>query len=144
MPLLQNKSDLPGVDADILQPDAITLPEASYGASLQQDLVRRTTLFNEGATFEERRHRLEGLVRSIWFARTDRAFALRLSRFLQLMAQNPALRTGFQANFDCMIGEMHSVTLFAAAGVPHASSRPHLGEPAAHRAAGTSVGSSPR
>ncbi len=118
MPLLQNKSELTSVEPEMSQSKAVTVPEAAFGANVQQELQRRTTIFIEGKTFEERRHRLESLVHYIWNARTDRAFALKLSRFLRLMSQDTALRTGFQANFDCMIGEMHSVTLFASAGVP--------------------------
>jgi site-specific recombinase len=118
MPLLPNQSETPGVEPGMLQAGEVTAPEAAYGLNLQHELQRRTTLFVEAKTFEERRHRLESLVHYIWNARTNRAFALKLSRFLQIVAHDAALRSGFQANFDCMIGEMHSVTLFASAGVP--------------------------
>ena len=118
MPLLQNKSGLSGVEPESARARAVTVSEAAYGANLQQELQRRTTSFIAATTFEERRHRLESLVHYIWNARTDRAFGLKLSRFLQLASADAELRAGFQASFDCMISEMHSVTLFASAGVP--------------------------
>lgn len=118
MPLLHNQSELPAVEPGTPPAGEVTVSEATYGVNLQHELQRRTAFFVEAKTFEERRHRLESLVHYIWNARTNRAFGLKLSRFLQLVAQDAALRSGFQANFDCMIGEMHSVTLFASAGVP--------------------------
>ncbi len=114
MTLLQNKSEESAVPPGA----TVTVPEAAYGAALQQEILRRTTFFVEAQTFEERRHGLEVLVHYIWNARTERLFVLRLSRFQQMLAHDPALRTGFQTSFDRMISEMHSVTLFASAGVP--------------------------
>ncbi len=87
-------------------------------ASLTETLLRHTTRFAEATTFAERRRLLEVLVGSIWNARTDRQFALKLTRWIDLLELNDALRMQFQHCFDSMIGEMHSVTLFASAGVP--------------------------
>jgi site-specific recombinase len=116
MPLLLKKSEL--VDALVEAKTAGAPSDSALGAELQRQLERRTTLFVEAASFEERRHRLEGLVRYIWNARTERSFSLKLTRWLQLLAQDGGMRERFQTSFDRMIGEMHSVTLFASAGVP--------------------------
>jgi site-specific recombinase len=94
---------------------ALDLPETE---SQNEELRRRTLHFVEASSFEERRHRLEILVRYIWNARTDRAFSVRLTRWLRLLSKDDPLRVGFEESFDRMIGAMHSVTLFASAGVP--------------------------
>jgi site-specific recombinase len=120
MPTLLRKPDLPeappGLPAEARSIRAAS--DSAYGAELRMELQRRTALFVEANTFEERRHRFENLVRYIWNARTERAFLLKLTRWLELLSEDEPLREGFQKSFDRMIGEMHSVTLFASAGVP--------------------------
>ncbi len=93
-------------------------PESRGGAGLTRSLRNHTSRFAEATSFETRRRYFESLVHSIWAARTERQFALKLTRWLHLMDRDATLRTGFQCSFDAMIAEMHSVTLFASAGVP--------------------------
>ena len=112
-------STQPGEDASTATPLPLNvLAEVAVGESVVQSLRSHTVRFAESTTFEDRRRRFESLINFIWNARTDRQFALKLMRWLRLLEEETALRAGFQESFDGMIGEMHSVTLFAAAGVP--------------------------
>jgi len=116
VPSGQNNASGPG---KVPSPEMDLKPEdAAPGSVLQRELRRRTALFIEAHTFAERRQRLESLVHSIWDTRGDRNFSLKLTRWLRLVERDSRLRLGFQQSFDTLIREMHSVTLFASAGVP--------------------------
>jgi site-specific recombinase len=110
MPLLQDKT---GIRESQLQTHGF-----HAGAAQRADLRRRTLSFVNAATFEQRRRCLEDLVHYVWNARSDRLFTLKLTWWLDMMREDAEVREGFEASFDAMIGEMHSVTLFASAGVP--------------------------
>ena len=108
-------------DADaspVLTIPAVIAVDNATGATLLHGLRNHTVRFTEATSFEDRRRYFESLIHAIWNARTDRQFALKLTRWLGLLEQETELRTAFQNTFDSMISEMHSVTLFAAAGVP--------------------------
>jgi site-specific recombinase len=94
--------------------------ESAQDSTLVQALRNETLRFAEAASFEERRRYFESLIHFIWDARTERQFAVKLTRWLALLDDDATLRLSFQASFDSMISEMHSVTLFASAGVPSA------------------------
>jgi site-specific recombinase len=97
---------------------AVLSADHATSETLVHGLRNHTVRFTEAALFEDRRRHFESLIHSLWNARTDRQFALKLARWLSLLEEETELRAAFQKNFDSMIGEMHSVTLFAAAGVP--------------------------
>lgn len=99
-------------------PSASSGDDSALGAPLLQGLRNHTERFAEAVSFEDRRRHFESLIHLIWNARTERQFALKLTRWMVLLQDDAALRSGFQKSFDGMIGEMHSVTLFDSAGVP--------------------------
>ena len=102
----------------VLTIPAVLAVDSATGETLLHGIRNHTVRFTDASSFEDRRRHFESLIHFIWNARTDRQFALKLTLWLGLLEQETDLRAAFQKNFDSMIGEMHSVTLFAAAGVP--------------------------
>ncbi len=60
----------------------------------------------------------------IWATSSDRAFVVRLLRWIRLMEQDRALRASFERTWNDMLSSLDSVTLFAEAGLPGHHSLP--------------------
>ncbi len=109
MPLQQRKSDPVPASADLT---ATAAPRSANDArllseyfALQPDLTGRVSAF-------------ASLMHWIWNARRQRVFSVRLERWLRLLEEDRALRSSVQQCFAAMLGELHSLSLFAEAGLP--------------------------
>ena len=109
MPLQQRKSDPIPTSTELA---ATPVPRSADDArllseyfALQPDLTGRVSAF-------------ASLMQWIWAARRHRVFAVRLERWIRLLEEDAALRASVQRSFAAMLGELHSLSLFAEAGLP--------------------------
>ena len=82
------------------------------------ELYGLTRSFCEADTASTRMRRATALFGSIWGSSRERAFVVRLLRWIRLMEQDRELSGCFAAGWDEMVAGMDSVTLFAEAGLP--------------------------
>jgi site-specific recombinase len=81
-------------------------------------LYQFTRSFCEADTSAARMRRAAALFGSIWGTPSDRAFVVRLLRWIRMMEQDKELGSCFAAAWDEMAAGLDSVTLFAEAGLP--------------------------
>ena len=82
------------------------------------ELYRLTESFCEATTFAAQTRRATQLFASIWSVSSDRAFVVRLLRWIRLLEQDHTLRGRFQLTWDGMLSQLDSIPLFAEAGLP--------------------------
>jgi site-specific recombinase len=82
------------------------------------DLYALTQSFNSATSLGTRTRLATQLFASIWSASRDRAFVVRLLRWIRMMEQDRELRAGFDESWQAMLIELDSVSLFAEAGLP--------------------------
>jgi site-specific recombinase len=82
------------------------------------ELYGLTQSFCAADTAAARVRRVTSLFAYIWTASSDRAYVVRLLRWVRMMEQDLELRLSFAAAWDEMLGGMESVSLFAEAGLP--------------------------
>lgn len=82
------------------------------------ELYGLTRSFCEADSASTRMRRAAALFGSIWGSSRDRAFVVRLLRWIRLIEQDAELQGCFAAGWDEMVAGMDSVTLFAEAGLP--------------------------
>ena len=81
-------------------------------------LYRLTASFCAATTLATQTRRAVQLFASIWTASSDRAFVVRLLRWIRLLEQDRVLRERFQFTWNQMLAQLDSVSLFAEAGLP--------------------------
>jgi site-specific recombinase len=93
------------------------------------ELHSMTQAFCEADTAQGRTRRATSLFAYIWDTTRDRAFVVRLLRWIRMMEQDRELSAEFNRNWNAMLLELDSVTLFAEAGLPahHALIRELIG-----------------
>ena len=93
------------------------------------ELYSLTLGFCDADTAQGRTRRATSLFAYIWDTTRDRAFVVRLLRWIRMMEQNRELSAAFSRNWNAMVLELDSVTLFAEAGLPghHALIRELIG-----------------
>jgi site-specific recombinase len=84
----------------------------------EEELRELTQEFCNAATLAAQTRRAGHLFAFIWSEPGDRAFSIRLLRWLGLMEQNPALNEAFRASWAQMLSGLNAVPLFADAGLP--------------------------
>ncbi len=90
-----------------------------------RDLLRElTTRFCAADSLGLRGRRASQLFSYIWSASGERAFELRLLRWIRLVQGDSVLYGAFQASWIRMLSEMEAVSLFAQAGLPGHHSLP--------------------
>jgi hypothetical protein len=82
------------------------------------ELYGLTQGFCEADTAQGRTRRATSLFAYIWDTTRDRAFVVRLLRWIRMMEQDHELSAAFSRNWNVMVLELDSVTLFAEAGLP--------------------------
>ncbi|MBB5057712.1 site-specific recombinase [Granulicella aggregans] len=82
------------------------------------ELYRLTQGFCEADTTAVAIRRASTLFGFIWGTGSDRAFVVRLLRWIRMMEQDRELSAAFSRSWNAMLLELDSVTLFAEAGLP--------------------------
>jgi site-specific recombinase len=82
------------------------------------ELYLATESFCAADSLGSQTRRATQLFGSIWSVASDRAFVVRLLRWIRLMEQDRELRASFETTWDAMLAELDSVSLFAEAGLP--------------------------
>ncbi|HEV2272582.1 MAG TPA: hypothetical protein VGR96_00375 [Acidobacteriaceae bacterium] len=85
---------------------------------VDDELRARTKAFAGSAGLQSRISAFLRLFRSIWTGASERAFTIRLIRWIRLLEHEDLLRLDFQDSFQAMLAELNSVSLFAEAGLP--------------------------
>src|SRR5579859_5689004 len=83
-----------------------------------EELHRLTQSFCDADTSSGRIRRATSLFSYIWDTTRDRAFVVRLLRWIRMMEQDRELSAAFSRNWNAMLLELDLVTLFAEAGLP--------------------------
>ncbi len=96
----------------------------SLSQNLPPDLVRLVDDFCQAATLSARNI---GLIRLIHWTREDKRSHRNVARLLSLveyLESDEPVRLKFQSSFGSLLAELHSISLFAEAGIPSDHSLP--------------------
>ncbi len=85
---------------------------------VNDEIRARTKAFIASDSLESRTASFGRLFRAIWTGSHERAFTIRLLRWIRLLEYDDLLRIDFQQAFQAMLAELNSVSLFAEAGLP--------------------------
>jgi len=94
------------------------LKAATTFSRAHDDLYQATQGFCAADSLGVQTRRATVMFRSIWSVASDRAFVVRLLRWIRLMEQDRELRVCFDRTWDAMLAELDAVSLFAEAGLP--------------------------
>ena len=94
------------------------LKAVSTFASAPKELHRLTESFCTADSLSVRTRRAKLLFGAIWSVSGERVFFARLLRWIRMLEHNQILRIAFQHNWNAMLAELDSVSLFAEAGLP--------------------------
>ncbi len=83
-----------------------------------QEALRYSRAFAAAGSLTDRTEAFSALMRWIWSASTDAAFSGRLHRWMAVLEGDEPLRQSFQRSVAEMLEQLHSVGLFAEAGLP--------------------------
>ena len=91
----------------------------SFRSKRSEDALRVLTQeFCDAKTLSTRVRRAGRLFSFIWSDGSDRAYFLRLNRWLNVMEEDPQLADEFRKSWVLLLSELNSVPLFADAGLP--------------------------
>ena len=99
-------------------------PRATLSRDVPPDLVQRVADFCEATTLGARNAEL---IRLIHWTRDDKRShrnVARLVAFVEYLEADEAVRLRFQSSFGSLLAELHSISLFAEAGIPSDHSLP--------------------
>ena len=99
-------------------------PRAASSRDVPPDLVRLVNEFCEATTLGDRNVALIRLIR--WTREDKRSHrnAARLVAFVEYLEADEPVRVKFQSSFGSLLAELHSISLFAEAGIPSDHSLP--------------------
>jgi site-specific recombinase len=87
-------------------------------ARASDEIRARTKAFIAATSFESRTASFGRLFRTLWTGPGERAFTVRLIRWVRLLEHDELLRIEFQRTFQSMLAGLNSISLFAEAGLP--------------------------
>jgi site-specific recombinase len=94
-------------------------PQPTGVSSRAHDELYRLTLnFCTADSLGTQTRRATQLFASIWTVSSDRAYVVRLLRWIRLLEQDQDLRERFQHTWNQMLGQLDAISLFAEAGLP--------------------------
>ena len=85
---------------------------------VDDEIRARTKAFISSTSLQARTTNFGRLFRTIWTGASERAFTVRLIRWIRLLEHDDLLRIDFQEAFQAMLNQLNSVSLFAEAGLP--------------------------